>query len=495
MNTIKTLRLTGTALFLLLFTACTSTSSRQDEEVNDSNTPLHLLKPDYKVPYGELSADEVKADLERVFAYIDSERPQDYFLDKDGNKVTDSKRLYPLEEGLCLQRGAFRLGSYEWGITYQALLAATDATGDSRYENYVLNCLGLLTTAYPLFKERDASKPEIQDAQMEQVIHPRALDDCGTMCTALMKWSNRYEKSDSSWIEGDFKQLDVTEDTLINNYFQFVEHGQYRLPDGIFARHRPQHNTVWLDDMYMGIPTIAYAGIYFNEPKYFDEAATMYKNFVRRMWVPEKRIYRHGYVEGLAQQPTYHWARANGWALLTTVEILDMLPENHIDRPFILNQLREHVAGLCALQSSEGFWHQLLDRSDSYLETSATAIYCYAIAHAIRKGWIEGITYGGVAQLAWHAISTKITEEGKVSGTCVGTGMAFDPAFYYYRPVSSAAAHGYGPVIWAASEMINLLCEWHPRTNDSGLHYYEQEQTNPAPLFYLTEDGKGEAVK
>lgn len=459
-----------------ILVGCNSTP-QQKEEINDSNTPLHLLKPEYKVPYGELTPDEVKADLERVFAYIDSERPEKYFED---------------EEGLHLQRGAFRLGSYEWGVTYQALLAATDATGDKRYENYVFSCLSLLSSAYPLFKERDASKTEIQDAQMEQVIHPRALDDCGTMCTALMKCSNRYEKPDSSLYEGD---VVLTEDMLINNYFNFVEHGQYRLPDGIFARHRPQHNTVWLDDMYMGLPTIAYAGIYFNEPKYFDEAATMYKNFVKRMWVPEKRIYRHGYVEGLAQQPTYHWARANGWALLTTVELLDMLPENHPDREFILNQLREHIAGLCALQSSEGFWHQLLDREDSYLETSATAIYCYAIAHAVRKGWVEGITYGPVAQLAWHAISTKITEEGKVSGTCVGTGMAFDPAFYYYRPVSSAAAHGYGPVIWAAAEMTNLLCEWHPRTNDSGLHYYEQEQTNPAPLFYLTEDGKGEAVK
>ena len=477
-----------------LLTACTSVS-QQTEEVNDSTTPLHLLKPEYKVPYGELSADDVKADLERVFAYIDSERPEDVLVDEDGNKVTDSKRLNPLEEGLHLQRGAFRLGSYEWGITYQALMAATAATGDNRYENYVYNCVGLLTSAYPLFKARDAAKPEIQDAQMEQVIHPRALDDCGTMCTALMKSQmksyDRHENLDSSWVEREIDPVD----TLINNYFQFVEHGQYRLEDGLFARHRPQHNTVWLDDMFMGLPTIAYAGIYFNDPKYFDEAATMYKNFVKRMWVPEKKIYRHGYVEGLAQQPTYHWARANGWALLTTVELLDMLPESHPDREFILNQLREHVAGLCALQSGEGFWHQLLDREDSYLETSATAIYCYSIAHAIRKGWIEGITYGGVAQLAWHAISTKITEEGKVAGTCVGTGMAFDPAFYYYRPVSSAAAHGYGPVIWAASEMINLLCEWHPRTNDSGLHYYEQEQTNPAPLFYLTEDGKGEAVK
>ena len=324
---------------------------------------------------------------------------------------------------------------------------------------------------------------------MEQILHPRALDDCGTMCTAMMKY--KVESLKDSQLSTFNFQLS----TLIENYFDFVENQQYRLPDRTFARHRPQRNTVWLDDMYMGIPTIAYRGVYTGETKFFDEAATMYKNFVSRMWVPEKQIYRHGYVEGLEEEPTYHWARANGWAVLTTVELLDMLPESHPDRPFILEQLKKHVRGLASYQSSEGFWHQLLDRSDSYLETSATAIYVYSIARAINQGWLEGITYGPVAQLGWQALATKITEDGRVAGTCVGTGMAFDPAFYYYRPVSAAAAHGYGPAIWAAAEMLRLLDTWHPRTNDSGLHYYEQEQTNESPLFYLTEDGKGEAVK
>ena len=43
--------------------------------------------------------------------------------------------------------------------------------------------------------------------------------------------------------------------------------------------------------------------------------------------------------------------------------------------------------------------------------------------------------------------------------------------------------------------MIRLLNSWYPRTNDSGLHYYKVKQTNPSTLFYLTEDGKGEAVE
>ncbi len=453
------------ALTALALLCMQCTQQQKQEEVNDSTTPLHLLKPDYKVPYGEVNKEDVKAALDRIFQYVDAQTP--HALKDDGT----------------LERGAFRIGSYEWGITYQALLAAAEVTGDQKYCDYVKTRFDFIAEVAPQFREQEPC----QDAQMEQILHPRALDDCGTMCTAMMKFEKMRE--------GENEKTRNSLSALVENYFDFVENQQYRLSDRTFARHRPQRNTIWLDDMYMGIPTIAYRGVYTGETKYFDEAATMYKNFVQRMWVPEKGIYRHGYVEGLQEQPTYHWARANGWALLTTVELLDMLPESHPDRPFILEQLKKHVHGLASYQSSEGFWHQLLDRSDSYLETSATAIYTYAIARAINQGWLEGITYGPVAQLGWNALATMISEDGKVAGTCVGTGMAFDPAFYYYRPVSAAAAHGYGPAIWAAAEMLRLLDNWHPRTNDSGLHYYEQEQTNEAPLFYLTEDGKGEAVK
>lgn len=37
------------------------------------------------------------------------------------------------------------------------------------------------------------------------------------------------------------------------------------------------------------------------------------------------------------------------------------------------------------------------------------------------------MTYGPMSILAWNAVSTKINERGQVEGTCVGTGMAFDP--------------------------------------------------------------------
>ena len=41
---------------------------------------------------------------------------------------------------------------------------------------------------------------------------------------------------------------------LIDNYSNYILNKEYRLDDGTFARKRPQKNTVWLDDMFMGIP-------------------------------------------------------------------------------------------------------------------------------------------------------------------------------------------------------------------------------------------------
>ena len=223
--------------------------------------------------------------------------------------------------------------------------------------------------------------------------------------------------------------------------------------------------------MYMGVPALAQMGSLTGDLKYFDDASRQVLQFSARMFNPEKGVYMHGWVEGMDTHPQFHWARANGWAVMAMTELLDVLPESHPAHAAILAQLRAHVKGLVSYQSGSGFWHQLLDRNDSYLETSATAIYAYCIAHAINQGWIDRLAYSPAAILAWNAVSSKVNSRGQVEGTCVGTGMGFDPAFYYYRPVNVYAAHGYGPVLLAGAELINLLRNNTYKLNDSAVQY------------------------
>ena len=140
----------------------------------------------------------------------------------------------------------------------------------------------------------------------------------------------------------------------------------------------------------------------------------------------------------------------------------------------MLDLLRKHIRGLANCQDGTGFWHQLLDRNDTYLETSATAIYTYAIARAINRGYVDAKVYGPMVCLAWNAVASQVNDKGQVENTCVGTGMGFDPAFYYYRPVNVYAAHGYGPVLLAGAEMIELVKTHKISVNDSSVQFYDK---------------------
>ena len=65
---------------------------------NDSNTPLHLLQPDYVIPYGVPTKEDIKADLDRILKFVDKETP-----------------WQPGEDGE-IPRGAFRLASSLWRL-------------------------------------------------------------------------------------------------------------------------------------------------------------------------------------------------------------------------------------------------------------------------------------------------------------------------------------------------------------------------------------------
>lgn len=459
----------------LVLASCSSNKQPKEVEINDSTTPLHLLQPDYTTPYKVLSVDSVKADIDRVFSYIDSVTPA-RVVNEEGEVIDD---LTNLPDDAKLNQGTYRLTSYEWGVMYMALLDAYNTLGDAKYKDYVSDRIGFLAKAAPAFAEL-ASRTGRHDGQMRQVIAPATLDDAGAMSAAFM----RAAMADST----------LKIDDIIERYYDIVENHTYRLADGTIARNRPHHNSVWLDDMFMALPSMAARSAYTNDPKQLDEAARIAGLFIDRMWIPEKGIFRHGYVEGLEQEPSMAWGRANGWAILTMCQLLDAMPENHPQRAKILSTIKEHIKGLSQLQGRDGFWHQLLDRNDSYEETSATAIFAYCIAHAVNQGWVEAVTYGPVAQLAWEAVASKINAKGEVEGVCVGTGMGFDPAYYYYRPVSVKAAHGYGPVIWAGSEIIKMLNSSYPRLNDSAIHYYNVDPEATVPIFSLDENGKATEV-
>jgi unsaturated rhamnogalacturonyl hydrolase len=444
-------------LLLLIFTLSVfyvSKAQNSGVKINDSNTPLHALQPDYPIPYGPPEKDKILDVLNRVLNYLDSSTPA-IMVDKKTNKPFSDNSV--LSADAVFQPGVFRLISYEWGVTYGAMISAADVTGNSDFKDYTLKRMKLIARVADYFSKSKGTNPEA--TPVRSVLDPHSLDDSGSMCAAMIK---AYQVS-----------KDKTLRPLIDNYISYISDKQYRLADGSLARNRPFPNTLWLDDLYMSVPALAQMGKLTGDKKYLDDACRQILQFSQQMFNEEKGLYMHGWVQGMQPHPEYYWARCNGWAMMAMSELLDVLPPGNPYRNKIMNQFNAQVNGIARYQSGEGLWHQLLDRNDSYLETSSTAIFTYCIAHGVNNGWLNPQVYGPVAVLGWNALQTKVNAMGQVEGTCVGTGMAFDPAFYYHRPVNVAAAHGYGPVILAGSEMLKLIKNYQIVINDSAVMLYQ----------------------
>jgi rhamnogalacturonyl hydrolase YesR len=416
-------------------------------QTNDVTTPLHLMQPDYVTPYVIPDKNNIENVLNRVYIFLEENTASKVINESDNSEVKDFKKA---KGKIKFSPGAFRLTSYEWGVTYAGMLLATEATGDKQYADYTNKRIKLIADVAENYKPEN-----LKDSPVHTVLNPRALDDAGALCAAFIKAKKAG--------------INANVDPVINNFIKYISEKEFRLKDGTLARNRPQDNTLWLDDMFMSVPALAQMGSYTGDVKYYDDAVKQVNQFSQRMFNAQKGIYMHGWVESMQVHPEFHWARANGWAVMTMVELLEVLPKNHPGYPQVLAQLQKHIAGLLQYQEGTGFWHQLLDRNDTYLETSATAIYTYAIARAINRGYVDKLAYTPAVVLAWNAVASKVNAKGQVEGTCVGTGMGFDPAFYYYRPVNLYAAHGYGPVLLAGAEMILLLKNTQFEINDSSI--------------------------
>ncbi|MDI1247817.1 MAG: glycoside hydrolase family 88 protein [Lacunisphaera sp.] len=405
------------------------------------------IPPAYPTPYAPATADEIKAVLGRVLGYLETASPIKVVKVIDRNTREPVTDLTRLSGNVAFDRTDFLITSYEWGVTYSGMLLAAEVTGDTRYRDYAAARLQAIATVAAHLKTLPPPATEATGPQrmfaLRPVLRPQSLDDSGSMAAAFLKAAR------AGIDPGQLRPW-------IDNYLTWISTGQFRLADGTLARNRPLHNSLWLDDLYMSVPALAQMGALTGEQKYFDDGVKQVRQFSARMFVPATGLYRHGWVQEMEPHPSFHWARANGWAIVAMAELLSVLPEDHPGRAAVLAQYRAHAAGLAAVQGRNGLWHQLLDRPDSYLETSASAMFVYSIARGVNRGWLDPLAYGPLVSLGWNAVATQVNASGQVENTCVGTGMGFDPMFYYYRPVSVLAAHGYGPVLLAGAEVLAL---------------------------------------
>lgn len=236
---------------------------------------------------------------------------------------------------------------------------------------------------------------------------------------------------------------------------------------------------MWLDGLYMGATYYAQYAATFDEPESsFDDIAHQFVLIESKTRDPESGLLYHGWDESRVQPwadkttglSKHFWSRGTGWYAMALVDSIEQFPESHPGRAKLLAILRRLVDAVAAVQHESGLWYQVLDQGDrkgNYLEASGTAMFAYAIARGVNRGYLAP-DLASVAERAFDGLVTRLIkvdrDDGEVhlTGICGSAGLGGDPyrpgTFEYYisEPQRDNDPHGVGPFILAALEIDRL---------------------------------------
>jgi rhamnogalacturonyl hydrolase YesR len=212
----------------------------------------------------------------------------------------------------------------------------------------------------------------------------------------------------------------------------------------------------WIDDMYMitAVQVQSYRAT--KDEKYINHAATTMAAYLDKLQQPNGLFFH-------APDSPFYWGRGNGWVAAGMAELLRSLPRNHPQRARIVEGYKKMMASLLKYQSDDGLWRQLIDRPESWAETSSTGMFTFSMVSGVKNGWLDAKTYGPAARKAWLGLVKHLDKDANVDEVCIGTNKSRQEAgpdldkqlkFYIDRPRRTGDLHGQAPILWSASALM-----------------------------------------
>jgi rhamnogalacturonyl hydrolase YesR len=189
-----------------------------------------------------------------------------------------------------------------------------------------------------------------------------------------------------------------------------------RAADGVLY-HTLGAPEMWSDGLNCAPPFLAAMGFY-------DEAMAQIEGYRKRLWHPEKKLLSHIWDDGRQQfKDQNFWGGGNGWAAAGLARVIRRLPRDRAqDRERLAAFARDIVDGCLACQRSDGLFHDVADRPDTFVETNLAQMLAFALYEGTASGWLPE-SYLARADRLRDAARAKMDAFGYVQGVCGAPGF------------------------------------------------------------------------
>lgn len=256
------------------------------------------------------------------------------------------------------------------------------------------------------------------------------------------------ESAATSALAGLIWGMQLAEITRDRRYADLVISVAERYRPGVPAGAPPPSDPDFrTEDMFMNGAMLGRAFRLTGEARYMD---------LLTRFLLEARLQQDDGLFWHSRSTPYYWGRGNGFALLGFSETLSFLPHDHPDYAALLGIHVRHLEALQQCQLPSGLFPQVLNVPGSYQEFTVTCMVGYAMARALRRGWLAA-SYRQTIDLAWQGVSERIDEAGGLVDCCTNTGVQESLQAYIDRPaIFGRDDRGGGMALWFALEMEQL---------------------------------------
>ena len=249
---------------------------------------------------------------------------------------------------------------------------------------------------------------------------------------------------------------------------------QPRTSEGGFWHKQVYEHQMWLDGLFTGTTFYARYAAYKPEPEAWSDVARQFliidahtrkaNGLNHHGWDESRQM---GWSDSITGCSPETWGRAEGWYVMALVDVLELMPKDHPDREALVNALNRVVIALSEVQDKDThLWYQVPDKGDeegNYLESTCSAMYCYAMAKGARIGVLDK-RYKQEAQqvlegLKAHKIVRNEDDTLSLIDCCAVAGLGGNPYrdgtydYYIHERIREDDPKGVAPLILACIEL------------------------------------------
>ena len=256
---------------------------------------------------------------------------------------------------------------------------------------------------------------------------------------------------------------------------------QPRTAEGGFWHKQVYEHQMWLDGLFTGTTFYARYAAWKPEPEAWSDIANQFLTVDKHTrkanglnhhgWDESRQMAWSDSVTGCSAET---WGRAEGWYVMALVDVLELMPADQPERPELIAILNRVMEALMAVQDKDThLWYQVPDKGNqegNYMESTCSAMYCYAMAKGVRIGVLDK-KYKKEAQqvlegLKAHKIVTN--EDGTLSliDCCAVAGLGGNPFrdgtydYYIHERIRKDDPKGVAPLILACLELHRIAPAW-----------------------------------